>query len=148
MFSPDQPGSEGCPPKICADEVSGEDEGEVCYVRSTMQVNRSNSVGPRFMTELRFRTAIIDLSFPQQREDLSFPPKQREESDHGDIDLIQIGSNGADLIWIYVMSQLLHPAVCDSSVVDCPGTGVNPSFTSRMRPRLSFRRCSCRPRSS
>jgi len=29
MFSPDQPGSEGCPPKICADEVDDEDEGQV-----------------------------------------------------------------------------------------------------------------------
>ena len=31
-----KPGSEGCPPEVCADEVGGENEGEVCYVRSTM----------------------------------------------------------------------------------------------------------------
>ena len=28
MFPPDQPGSEGCTPKICADEVGDEDEGQ------------------------------------------------------------------------------------------------------------------------
>ena len=27
LFSPVQPGSEGCPPKMCADEVGDEDEG-------------------------------------------------------------------------------------------------------------------------
>ena len=26
LFCPDQPGSEGCPPNICADEVTDEDE--------------------------------------------------------------------------------------------------------------------------
>ena len=29
LFSPVQPGSEGCPPKMCADEVADEDEGQV-----------------------------------------------------------------------------------------------------------------------
>ena len=29
LFSPVQPGSEGCPPKMCADEVGDEDEGQV-----------------------------------------------------------------------------------------------------------------------
>ena len=29
MLSPAQPGSEGCPPKMCTDEVNAEDEGEV-----------------------------------------------------------------------------------------------------------------------
>ena len=29
LFSPVQPGSEGCPPKMCADEVDDEDEGQV-----------------------------------------------------------------------------------------------------------------------
>jgi len=29
MFPPDQFGSEGCPPKICVDEVGDEDEGQV-----------------------------------------------------------------------------------------------------------------------
>ena len=29
MFPPDQPGSKGCPPKICADEVGDEAEGQV-----------------------------------------------------------------------------------------------------------------------
>ena len=28
LFSPVQPGSEGCPPKMCADEVGDEDEGQ------------------------------------------------------------------------------------------------------------------------
>ena len=36
MLHPAQPVFEGCPPKICAHEVSDEDEGEVWCVRSTM----------------------------------------------------------------------------------------------------------------
>ena len=29
LFSPVQPGSEGCPPKMCAYEVADEDEGQI-----------------------------------------------------------------------------------------------------------------------
>jgi len=32
MLSPAQSGSEGCSPKMCADEVNDEDEGQVCQV--------------------------------------------------------------------------------------------------------------------
>jgi hypothetical protein len=40
MLSPDQTGSEGCPPKICADVVIDEDEGQV-YQGGVGSMNRS-----------------------------------------------------------------------------------------------------------
>jgi len=47
-------------------------------------VDRSNSTGPRFRSDLSVQTSSIHIFFPQQRE----------ESDHGDIDPIQVGSLG------------------------------------------------------
>jgi len=87
MLSPDQPGSEGCPPKICAGEVliCGENEGHVLggmgsVDRSTNPFQQVHYSDQTFAA----RTCWIDLSFPQQRE----------ESDHGVLDPIQVSSLG------------------------------------------------------
>ena len=110
MFSPDQPGSEGCPPKICADEVSGEDEGEVFYVKSTMQTYHfgGNRIGePIQFSGTEIWTPSTDLSFPDKRRNrILVTPMQFKSSPSG-----------------YRFRCLLHQAACGSTVTYCRGTG-------------------------
>jgi len=94
---------------MCADEVDDADEGQVSgesdqWTDPIQEVHGfDRSIDP---------DSIIDLSFPQQRE----------ESDFWAIDPIQVGSLGDSR-----MNQLLHPAARDYSVV-IHGAGAIPQL--------------------